>query len=134
MSDFTETQRRRRGHAFLPPREVLNAIPEYYDTERTEAAMKRIWVHYFVGGCDWWLAELDRVDWIGYGAVDIGHGAEWGPFSLTELERVSADGRIITNRETMAMRRVPGLLIVERDCHWEPRLWGGIEEERARRA
>jgi hypothetical protein len=132
MSDFTETQKRRRGHLFLPPRDVLNRIPEYYDTEHTIADHKVIWIHYFSGGCDWYLAELDRVDWIGYGAADIGHGPEWGPFSLPELERVRADGRIVTLGMAPQMHRVPGLLIVERDCHWTPRTWGEIEIEKRR--
>ena len=132
MSDFTEIQRRRRGHGFLPPRDVLLQIPDYYATERTPMDAKVIWLHYFAGGCDWWLAELETVEWTAFGAADLGHGPEWGRIDLAELERVRADGRIVTTGEARTMYRVPGLVIVERDCHWTPRTWGEIEIERHR--
>jgi hypothetical protein len=131
VSDFPETQRRRRGHAFLPPRDQLNAIPELYATEKDGPLEHRtIHAHYFAGGCDWWVAELDRVEWIAFGYAQIQMG-EWGNFSLTEIERVNVAGRIVTNGGQM--RRVPGLVVVERELDWTPRPWGAVQEQLAAR-
>jgi len=106
--EFKETQLRRRGHRFLPPAAQLRAIPRLYATERQPGPIeaKTIWCHWFVAGGsgDWWLAELDQDEWIGFGYADLGHG-EWGQFSLTEMEQVAAHG---------------GLVIVERDLDWQP--------------
>ena len=125
---FTETQRGRRDHGFLPPPLLLAKIPAW-GGQRQEPDRRKVWAHYTVEGCDWWLTELHQGTWTAYGAVNLGMdaGTEWAPFSLIELERVRADGRIVTNPATGIMRRVPGLLIVNRDTRWEPRLWAEVE-------
>lgn len=105
---MTETQRRRRGHAFLPPKDVLRRIPAIYATENTPAADKTVWVHYFAASGDWYLTELDQETGEAYGYVKLAaypEGAEWGYFDLGELEQVSVFN---------------GLVIVERDMHWTP--------------
>jgi hypothetical protein len=104
-----ETQRERRGHAFLPPPDELAVMPKLYQTEPVGAADKIIVVHYFAASADWWLAEIepDHEDGpLGFGYVryqSMPEGAEWGYVSLAELEQVNAHG---------------GLVIVERDLHW----------------
>ena len=124
---FPEIQRHRRGHAFLPPASILDRIPRPYATEHVPAPDKMIWAHWFASNADWWAAELDRDDWLIFGYAKVGSGdGEWGTSSLTEMEQVSVSGRIVTNVRTREMRRVPGLIIVERDCHWEPRKWSEV--------
>lgn len=99
-----ETQRSRRGHGFYPD----TAMPALYDTEDTPAADKTIHAHYFAGGSDWWIAELDPTTGLAYGYARIGgmdDCAEWGYVDLTELETINVRG---------------GLIVVERDLHWTP--------------
>lgn len=105
---MNETQRKRRGHAFLPPKAVLAKIPALYATESTPAEDKVIWAHYFSAGSDHWVAELDAETGEAFGYAKMaGHpeGAEWGYFDLNELEQVNVRH---------------GLVIVERDCWWKP--------------
>jgi hypothetical protein len=99
-----ETQRARRGHEFLPP-ELIHALPELYSTEGVSLAEKQIHAHYFVGGCDWYIAELDRSDGTAFGHCDLGMGfPEWGYVNLVELESTSTNAGFP----------------VERDCYFTP--------------
>lgn len=101
-----ETQRARRGHGFCPVR----PLHQLYATEYVPTEDKIVREHYFTGGSDWWIVEAEPtpggVRAFGYaclnGDTDM---AEWGYVDLAELEQVNA-------------RR--GLVIVERDLHWEP--------------
>lgn len=110
-----ETQRARRGHAFLPPPTALAAIPGFEQDRPKRLEETTIHLHYFAGGCDWWIAEAWPEDdggeaiWLAFGYTRLGHipdGAEWGLVSLTELERINVRG---------------GLVVVERDLSWQPR-------------
>lgn len=101
-----ETLRQRRGHAFF-----TEGVPPLYATEGTPAAEKVIVTHYFVGACDWWIAEADPDTGIAFGYCDLGNGGgEWGYVSLVELEALV----------------VHGWLVVERDIHWTPTVFGRI--------
>ena len=106
-----ETQRKRRGHNFYPPKAVLSKIPALYETDGVPAAEQKIHAHYFVGGQDWFISELNPENGLAFGYADLGMGGgEWGYISLPELE--AAKGR--------------GWQVVERDCHFgEPK---GLEE------
>lgn len=44
-------------------------------------------LHYFFGGCDWWITEKDIEGGIdqAFGLVDLGHGPELGYISIAEL-------------------------------------------------
>jgi hypothetical protein len=103
-----ETQRKRRGHNFLPPKAVLGKTPMLRTTDGIPFDDKTIWVHYFCAAGDWWIAELDAETGEAFGYTSLSaspEGAEWGYVSLEELEQVNAHH---------------GLVIVERDCYWEP--------------
>ncbi|XVU24283.1 hypothetical protein ACQPZJ_44820 [Actinoplanes sp. CA-054009] len=101
-----ETQRRRRGHDFYPPAAILQQIPPLYATDGIPKAEKTIYLHYFGGSRDYWIAEYDPAtgEAFGYGgthsAVD---GLEWGYSYLPELEELRH-----------------GLTIIERDLYWTP--------------
>jgi hypothetical protein len=68
---------------------IANAIPRSYETDgQGSRATARL--HYFTGGCDWWITELDAdTDGEGqaqaFGMADIGSGPEVGYISLVEL-------------------------------------------------
>jgi len=88
-----ETNRRRRGHAFVT-KTMMQSIPVIYATEAVDLADKQLHVHYFVGGCDWYVAELDPTTGDAFGYADLGHG-EWGYFNLVEMERTVASLYVI---------------------------------------
>jgi len=98
-----ESNRARRGHEFVPGA-LLAGIPGLHDTEHTPLAQKMLHIHYFVGGCDWYVAELDHETGLAFGYADLGCG-EWGYFDLVEMEKTIAHG----------------WLVIERDIHFRPR-------------
>lgn len=102
-----EVNRRLRGHDFLPVGEALTAIPLLRASEHVPLAEKTIHLHFFIGACDWYLAELDDDTWEAFGYANLGdpQSAGWGYFSLLELEAV-----------VMAAG-----FLVERDLAWTPR-------------
>jgi hypothetical protein len=114
-----DTQRRLRGHAFLPPKRVLDKAPAAYATEDITAEGKTIIAHYFSGGADYYIAEMwqepgedgELGRWMAFGYAKLAshpEGQEWGYLDLDELEQVRG-------------RTPQGLpVIVERDMHWDP--------------
>ena len=101
-----ETQRKRRGHNFVPPKSVH--VPKLYETERVPMQERMIPVHYFCASGDWWIAEADFSTGEAFGYVKLASypdGAEWGYIDLNELEALNVHH---------------GLVIVERDCYWTP--------------
>ena len=98
---LTEKNKTRRGHGFYPPRAV--PVPRLGADDENPVA----WVHYFVGGADWYIVELDRETGEAYGWAEVVAGCgEFGAIWLPELESVLV-GRPL---------RQP----VERDLGWEP--------------
>ena len=114
-----DTQRRLRGHAFLPPKKVLDKAPAAYATEDIAAEDKTIIAHYFSGGADYYIAEMwqepgddgEPGRWMAFGYARLAshpEGQEWGYLDLDELEQVRG-------------RTSHGLpVLVERDMHWDP--------------
>lgn len=85
--DFPETNRKLRGHRFYP--KSITSWPTMYSTEETPLADKELHAHYFVGGCDWYIAEADTDTGIAFGYADLGFGGgEFGEIYLPELEAV----------------------------------------------
>jgi hypothetical protein len=109
-----ETQRKRRGHAFVPGLDV--EVPRLYATEGTKMDDKTIVIHYFCAAGDWYIAEadFDSGEAFGYASLAVcPEGAEWGYIDLAELE-------------TLNVHR--GLVIVERDLHFQPTRFADIPE------
>ncbi len=107
LGPLTETLSRRRGHRFYPTASEARGIPGLYETEHVPAEDKTLHVHYFAGGSDWWIAEYDPETGTAFGYACLGdpQDAEWGYVDLPELEAVSVRS---------------GLVVVERDLHWQP--------------
>ena len=87
-----------------PSQERLNQILRLYETENTPLADKLIHLHFFVGGCDWYVAEYDGKDrfW-GYAILNGDHvNAEWGYFLFSELKKIKIDGWCEIDCETEA--------------------------------
>jgi len=73
-----------------PDKHRLAKIPRLYETENTPLKDKLIYLHFFVGGCDWYIAEYDG-DELFWGFAVLNNDlemAEWGYVSFTELKQL----------------------------------------------
>jgi hypothetical protein len=63
-------------------------------------AGKIIHLHFFIGSCDWYIAELDDDSWIGFSYVNLGdpQNAEWGYVDLAELEAINIGPGFVVER------------------------------------
>lgn len=96
-----ETNRRRRGHAFLTTT-MLKTIPALYATENIPCEAKTLYAHYFYGGHDWYIAELDPETGRAFSYCP-GHFSEWGYVDIVEMEAI-----------------VGALSVIERDLDFVP--------------
>lgn len=77
-----------------PSKERLAKIPRLYATEHIPLEDKMIHLHFFIGGCDWYIAEFDGEDiFFGFAILnnDFQNG-EWGYSSFSELKSIKIDG------------------------------------------
>ena len=91
----------------IPTQEELDRIPRLYQTEDIPLKDKLIYLHFFIGSCDWFIAEYDGEDlfW-GYAILNDDHDmAEWGYLSFTEMKEV----------------KIRGWLEIDRDMNWQIR-------------
>ncbi len=66
-----------------PNKEQFAAIPRLYTTEKIGSKDKIVHLHFFIGGCDWYVAEFDGEElFFGYANLNDAQNAEWGYFSL----------------------------------------------------
>ena len=77
----------------VPSKELLEKIPKLYETEDIPLAEKIIYMHFFVGGCDWFIAEFDGDD-LFWGFVNLNdvQNSEWGYVSLNDLKSFNIKG------------------------------------------
>jgi hypothetical protein len=121
---MNETQRRLRGHRFLPAKSELAKISGCKKTERIPVADKVIHVHYFSAAFDYWLAEIwpetedGETRWYGFGFASLASfpDGEWSLMDFTDMEQVQG-------------RTPQGLpIIIERDLWWQPKKFSEIKE------
>jgi hypothetical protein len=77
-----------------PSTERLLKIPRLSETENIKAQDKMIHLHFFIGGCDWFVAEYDGDDlfW-GFAILNQDYEmAEWGYVSFSELKSITVKG------------------------------------------
>ncbi|BBO72703.1 hypothetical protein DSCW_01200 [Desulfosarcina widdelii] len=80
-------------------------IPKLYDDEETPLKDKLIYGHFFIGACDWFIAEWDGGDlFFGYANLGDDQCAEWGYISFSELKSLNING-----------------FEIEYDAHWKIR-------------
>ena len=100
-----ETYRKRRGHAFLPPKAVSRKVPAIGTTDG-QGQDAIVHVHYFTSSGDWYITEADFETGEVFGWAELLPGCgELGYSNLHELEDIY----------------VPPFHIVERDMHWAPK-------------
>jgi len=78
----------------IPTKKRLNKIPRLGETEKISLNDKLIYLHFFVAGCDWYIAEYDGNDtFFGFAIINSDQqNAEWGYISFEELKRLKAHG------------------------------------------
>ena len=77
-----------------PNKKRLSKIPKLYETEQVPLKDKLIYLHFFIGGCDWYIAEYDGDDlfW-GYAILNGDYmNAEWGYISFSEMKAIKVQG------------------------------------------
>jgi len=71
-----------------PTEKQLAKIPAFYSGKNTSIEEKKIYMHFFMGGCDWYATEYnpEEGNFFGFailnGMYDM---AEWGYFNYREL-------------------------------------------------
>ena len=98
-----------------PSKKKLEKIPRLYETEETPLQEKKIYLHFFLGSCDWYICEFDGEDTF-WGFAHLGDDicAEWGYVSFKELRDLNISG-----------------IDVDRDLHWNQ--CNAIDVEKIRR-
>ena len=97
-----------------PGKEQLAKIPRLYETVKINGNDKIIYLHFFIGSCDWYIAEFDGEDlFFGFAILNDPQNAEWGYISFKELDEINLDG-----------------LEVDNDLYWEPRKFSKINWKR----
>ena len=64
-----------------PTKEQLAKIPRLYETEGVPLKEKQIYLHFFIGACDWYVAEYDEEENLFWGYAILNGDlemAEWG--------------------------------------------------------
>jgi len=90
-----------------PSDSELTKIPAFYSTEEVPLKDKIIYMHFFIGGCDWYACEYSPAEKCFFGFAILNGdllNAEWGYFSLQELSELKVS-----------------FLEVDRDLYWEPK-------------
>ena len=90
-----------------PRQGTLNQVPRLYQTETVPLMDKTIHLHFFLGGCDWYVCEYDGGE-LYFGFVILNGDlemAEWGFISASDLKAI----------------KVNGIYEVEHDEYWKVR-------------
>jgi hypothetical protein len=95
-----------------PTKSILEQIPKLNATEEIPAKDKIIYLHFFIGASDWYVAEFNGDDIFFIYAILGGDffNSEWGYVSFSDLKNINID-----NFE------------VDYDLYWEPCKAGEIE-------
>ena len=98
----------------MPSEAELLTIPKFYSSEEVPLKEKMIYMHFFIGGCDWYAAEYSPEErcFFGFAILNSDYEmAEWGYFSLDELASLKVK-----------------FLEVDKDCFWTPKKACEIEK------
>lgn len=78
----------------IPSAKRLAKLPRLYATDNTPLDEIKIHLHFFIGNCDWFIAEYDGDD-LFFGYAVLGgdwQNAEWGYMSFSELKDIRVRG------------------------------------------
>ena len=100
----------------IPNKERLEKLPKLYETENIPLKDKIIHLHFFIGGCDWYIAEYDGADlFFGFAILNNDYEmAEWGYVSFSELKTIKIDGWIEIDCEVEEFWQVRRAIEIEK--------------------
>jgi hypothetical protein len=111
-----------------PSKEELSRIPRLYRTEACPLQDKLIYLHFFIAGCDWYIAEYDLEDlfW-GFTILNNDYlNAEWGYSSFSELKSLDLLGLEVDRELCWRIRPAQEVdKIVKAHSHWKIHLKKG---------
>ncbi len=78
----------------IPSTERLAKVPRLYETEQIPLKDKLVHLHFFIGGCDWYIAEYDGDDlFFGFAILNNDYEmAEWGYLTFGEFKEIKVHG------------------------------------------
>ena len=78
----------------IPSKKRLAKIPKLHATEEIPLKEKKIFLHFFLSSCDWYIAEYDRNDlFFGHAILNMDvENAEWSYISFSELKAIGING------------------------------------------
>ncbi len=97
-----------------PSETELSKLPKLYETENVKPKDKPIFLHFFIGGCDWFISEYDQENklFFGFGILNNDYeNAEWGYISFEELKGLKI-----------------GFVEVDRDLRWNTKKASEVAE------
>ena len=94
----------------------LSNIPRLYETENVPAEEKLIYLQFFIGGCDWFIAEYDRDDtFFGFAILNSDYEmAEWGYISFAELKSIRIHGIEIDYEKDWIIKKASEIDLIKR--------------------
>jgi hypothetical protein len=77
-----------------PTQKRLDEIPRLGAQESTPMRDQIVYLHFFIGGSDWWVTEFDGEDlFFGFARINMDdNNSEWGYVSFKELKDISING------------------------------------------
>ncbi len=99
-----------------PTEERLKKLPLIHETGALPLKEKRVHLHFFVAGCDWYICETDRHDLMwGFCILNSDYEmAEWGYVSLRELCNIKVNGWLEVDCELENVWEVKRAIDVEK--------------------
>ena len=113
-----------------PTQDRLAKIPGLYETEHIPLQEKLIHLHFFIGGCDWYITEFDGGDlFFGFAILNNDYEmAEWGYVSFAELKAIKANGWCEVDCELEQFWQVRKACEVQKIC--EAQQWAFCASEK----
>ena len=73
-----------------PTQKRLDKIPRLNEQAEISAKDQMVHLHFFIGGCDWYITEYNGTDtFFGYAILNNDYQmAEWGYISFNELKNI----------------------------------------------
>lgn len=96
-----------------PSEKELRKLPPLYATENQDWQETMIHEHFFLGGCDWYMAEYSPEERIFFCYAILNDdfvNSEWGYTSFDELREINVRG-----------------FEIDRDMHWKVRKAGEVD-------
>ncbi len=101
----------------VPTHFRLDQVPRFYETDQFSIEDKLIFLHFFIGDCDWYVCEFNGEVFWGFAILngDL-RNAEWGYFSLAELQNIKVSNLIEVDCELESHWKIRPASQVDKIC------------------